>query len=58
MPVITVNLTEEQLDWIHYLVSQGIYPSRNELIRTAIRKLIAEEIEKLDIKRMMLGVRT
>jgi Arc/MetJ-type ribon-helix-helix transcriptional regulator len=46
MKIITVNLPESYLDAIEKLVGdKGLYPSRSELIRCAVRKLLLKEIK-------------
>jgi Arc/MetJ-type ribon-helix-helix transcriptional regulator len=44
--VVTVKLPESYLEIIDRLVSLGRYASRGEFIRTAVRKLIDEELAK------------
>ncbi len=42
MKRVPVGLTDAQLEKIDLLVEQGVYPDRNEAVRTAIR----EHLEK------------
>jgi Arc/MetJ-type ribon-helix-helix transcriptional regulator len=44
--IVTVKLPESYLEIIDRLVDLGRYASRGEFIRTAIRKLIDEELAK------------
>jgi antitoxin ParD1/3/4 len=44
--VVTVKLPESYLEIIDGLVDLGRYASRGEFIRTAVRKLIDEELAK------------
>ncbi len=44
LEILTVKMAEELLERIDRLVRDGYYPSRSELIRTAIRDLIIEEL--------------
>jgi len=44
--VVTVKLPESYLEIIDRLVNLGRYASRGEFIRTAVRKLIDEELAK------------
>ena len=46
MRVVTVKLPESYLEIIDRLVDWGKYASRGEFIRTAVRKLIDEELAK------------
>jgi Arc/MetJ-type ribon-helix-helix transcriptional regulator len=44
--IVTVKLPESYLEIIDRLVDLGRYASRGEFIRTAVRKLIDEELAK------------
>ena len=46
MRIVTVKLPESYLEIIDRLVDLGRYASRGEFIRTAVRKLIDEELAK------------
>jgi Arc/MetJ-type ribon-helix-helix transcriptional regulator len=43
MELISVHIQRQALEEIDELVKQGIFPSRSEAIRYAIRKLLAKE---------------
>lgn len=46
MKIVTVNIPESYLDAIAELVGEGgLYPSRSELIRVAVRKFLLKELE-------------
>ncbi|MEJ2252504.1 MAG: ribbon-helix-helix domain-containing protein [Candidatus Lokiarchaeota archaeon] len=45
MKIVTVNIPESYLDSISKLVGDnGLYPSRSELIRVAVREFLIKEI--------------
>ena len=44
MKVITINLPEPYLRDLDELVGEDLYPNRAEVIRTAVRDLLAEEV--------------
>jgi Arc/MetJ-type ribon-helix-helix transcriptional regulator len=45
MRIITVNLPESYLKAIDHLVGEtGIYPSRSELVRVAVREFLIKEL--------------
>jgi antitoxin ParD1/3/4 len=46
--IVTVKLPESYLEIIDRLVDLGRYTCRSEFIRTAVRKLIDEELEHLN----------
>ncbi|MFX1444073.1 MAG: ribbon-helix-helix domain-containing protein [Promethearchaeota archaeon] len=51
MKIITINLPEKYLSAIKILNDLGIYPSRSEAIRIALRDFLTEELkmyEELD----------
>ena len=52
MKVIGLKLPESYLNIIDEFVKMGKYASRHEFIRTAIRRLIEEEIEKSIVNRV------
>jgi len=43
MELISVHIQKQTLEEIDELVKQGVFPSRSEAIRYAIRKLLAKE---------------
>lgn len=46
MKIVTVNVPESYLDSIEKLIGEeGLYPSRSELIRVAVREFLLKEIE-------------
>ncbi len=45
MQIITINLPERYLQAIQSLQDIGIYPSRSEAIRTALREFLGEELK-------------
>ncbi len=46
MKVVTVNVTESYLDAISKLIGEnGLYPSRSELIRCAVREFLLRELK-------------
>ncbi len=44
MKLITVKMSELYVDGIDKLVEMGMYPSRSEVIRVAIRDLLMREL--------------
>jgi Arc/MetJ-type ribon-helix-helix transcriptional regulator len=42
--LITINLPESYLKDLDELVDEDLYPNRAEVIRTAVRDLLAEEV--------------
>ncbi|MEM4576299.1 MAG: ribbon-helix-helix domain-containing protein [Candidatus Nezhaarchaeales archaeon] len=46
MRIITVKIPEAYLRELDELVRSGIYPSRSEAIRTALRDLLTKEFHK------------
>jgi len=46
MVLISVHVPKQMLEELDELVKKGIFPSRSEAIRIAIRDLIAKEVEK------------
>lgn len=45
MKIITINLPEKYLSAIQILNDLGIYPSRSEAIRIALRDFLANELK-------------
>ncbi len=45
MKIITINLPEKYLDAIQALNDAGIYPSRSEAIRIALRDFLSDELK-------------
>jgi len=43
MELVSMHIQKQALEEIDELVKQGIFPSRSEAIRYAIRKLLAKE---------------
>ncbi|NVM35990.1 MAG: ribbon-helix-helix protein, CopG family [Candidatus Lokiarchaeota archaeon] len=49
MKIVTVNVPESYLDSIKKLVGEnGLYPSRSELIRVAVRDFLLRELKMAD----------
>ncbi|TET56907.1 MAG: ribbon-helix-helix protein, CopG family [Promethearchaeota archaeon] len=49
MKIVTVNIPESFLDSIKKLVgNNGLYPSRSELIRVAVRDFLLRELKMAD----------
>ncbi|MFX1388869.1 MAG: ribbon-helix-helix domain-containing protein [Promethearchaeota archaeon] len=49
MKIVTVNIPETYLDSIEKLVGEnGLYPSRSELIRVAVRDFLLRELKMAD----------
>ncbi|MEM0233357.1 MAG: ribbon-helix-helix domain-containing protein [Candidatus Nezhaarchaeales archaeon] len=46
MRIITVKIPEAYLRELDELVKAGIYPSRSEVIRTALRELLKREVHR------------
>jgi len=46
MELISVHIQKQALEEIDELVKQGVFPSRSEAIRYAIRKLLAKELKR------------
>jgi len=46
MKIVTVNVPESYVDAINKLIGQGgLYPSRSELIRCAVREFLLKELK-------------
>ena len=61
MKIITINLPEKYLDAIQILNDLGVYPSRSEAIRIALRDFLAGELkmfQDLDEDNFKMLVRT
>jgi antitoxin ParD1/3/4 len=48
MKIITINLPEKYLNAIQALNDLGIYPSRSEAIRIALRDFLRDELQMYD----------
>jgi antitoxin ParD1/3/4 len=48
MKIITINLPEKYLNAIQALNDLGIYPSRSEAIRIALRDFLRDELQMFD----------
>jgi len=49
MKIVTVNIPESYIDSIQKLVGEnGLYPSRSELIRVAVRDFLLRELKLAD----------
>ena len=49
MKIVTVNVPESYIDAINKLIGQnGLYPSRSELIRCAVRAFLIKELKLAD----------
>ena len=46
MELISVHIPKQILEELDELVRQGVFPSRSETIRTAIRMLLAKELKR------------
>ena len=63
MKIITINLSEKYLSAIQVLNDLGIYPSRSEAIRIALKQFLPKELkffetlESKQFKKSMRGVR-
>jgi len=55
MILITVHVPKAYIERLNILVEKGLFPSRSEAIRVAIRELIAKELYKNVEKRLMIG---
>ena len=49
MQIVTVNLPTAYIDAIGTLTSKGLYPSRSEAIRVALRKFLKNELEMVEV---------
>lgn len=43
MDRVTIRLPEQQIDDVDQLVEEGVYPSKSEVVRAAVRDLLREE---------------
>jgi Arc/MetJ-type ribon-helix-helix transcriptional regulator len=48
MKIITINLPERYLNAIQALNDMGVYPSRSEAIRIALKDFLKEELKMYD----------
>ena len=48
MKIITINLPEKYLEAIQTLNDLGVYPSRSEAIRTALREFLSDELKMFE----------
>lgn len=49
--ICTVNVPEEYIDAIKKLINEnGLYPSRSELIRSAVRQFLLKELKRAKLK--------
>ncbi|MHA1391357.1 MAG: ribbon-helix-helix domain-containing protein [Promethearchaeota archaeon] len=48
MKIITINLPEKYLEAIQTLNDLGVYPSRSEAIRTALRQFLSDELKMFE----------
>jgi Arc/MetJ-type ribon-helix-helix transcriptional regulator len=46
MELVSAHIQKQALEEIDELVRQGMFPSRSEAIRYAIRKLLAKELKR------------
>jgi Arc/MetJ-type ribon-helix-helix transcriptional regulator len=56
MVLISVHLPKQMLEEIDELTSQGVFPSRSEAIRIAIRDLIYKEREQKNMNNVVSGI--
>lgn len=49
MQIVTVNLPSAYIEAIGTLTSKGLYPSRSEAIRVALRTFLRDELELVEI---------
>ena len=58
--LITVHMPEHYIDGLDALVERGLYPTRSEAIRTAVRDLLKKELWRRKRRslraRMMVGL--
>lgn len=46
MKIVTINVPESYIDIMEYLTGEnGLYPSRSELIRCAVREFLIKELK-------------
>ncbi|MHA1731745.1 MAG: ribbon-helix-helix domain-containing protein [Promethearchaeota archaeon] len=49
MKIVTVNVDVESVQMMRALVKEyGLYPSRSELVRVALREFLVRELERLE----------
>lgn len=51
---VQIKFSERIIEAIDMLVARGLYPSRSEFIRTAVRELLKKEIERRAIASYIL----
>jgi Arc/MetJ-type ribon-helix-helix transcriptional regulator len=56
MVLISVHLPKQMLEEIDELTSQGVFPSRSEAIRIAIRDLLYKEREQKNMNNVVSGI--
>ena len=56
MVLISVHLPKQMLEEIDELASQGVFPSRSEAIRIAIRDLLYKEREQKNMNNVISGI--
>jgi Arc/MetJ-type ribon-helix-helix transcriptional regulator len=56
MVLISVHLPKQMLEEIDELTSQGVFPSRSEAIRIAIRDLLYKEREQKSMNNVVSGI--
>jgi len=56
MVLISVHLPKQMLEEIDELTSQGVFPSRSEAIRIAIRDLLYKEREQKKMNNVVSGI--
>ena len=56
MVLISVHLPKQMLEEIDELASQGVFPSRSEAIRIAIRDLLYKEREQKSMNNVVSGI--
>lgn len=43
--IMTINIPKAYIEFIELLKNEGLYPSKTEIVRVALRNFFAEEIE-------------
>ena len=56
MALISVHIPKQMLEELDELVSQGMFPSRSETIRIAIRDLLYKEREQKSMNNVVSGI--
>jgi Ribbon-helix-helix protein, copG family. len=57
MKIVTVKMPEHYLEKIDKLVEEGLYLSRSDFIRTAIREHLMKELKKLEEERYISSLK-